>query len=179
MVSRKKKKGQDRKAKAASSGSSSRGVDVVSNQMRSLDLGPPTITLPDGSRQTIHCYHGAVGSPPLPGEHPIHQFMKDFDYNVLDAINESKDGPAVAVAHTCKIVTDVDCWQGLDSRKRLVTHLVSVGAEWRLAGNNYQSAVCAICILYMQFLVDVDMGRFSISDIEKSICRVCSFQVGT
>ena len=36
--------------------------------------------------KTMPCYHGVVGSPPLPNDHPIHQFVKDFDDAMIEAI---------------------------------------------------------------------------------------------
>ena len=104
----------------------------------------------------MRCYHGSIGSPQLPDDHLVHQFITDFDGLMAESIAK-KQGIAIKltneVVRASMIATRSECWQRDDLHQRLIIHLVSVGAEWRLAGNLPRAVACAICIMQMQYML--------------------------
>lgn len=164
MGNRKKKRGQERKAKAAAGGGNA--ASDLANQMRSLSL-------PGGS-DTMECYHGCPGAPPLPPGHPIHEFMNTFDELIREAIvkrgNRGGMDLTKEVTRAAIIATkDKSTWESIELRQRLVTHLISVGADWRLEGNLSRSQAYAICIMHMNFMLGAQLGNVLVSDIDKCV----------
>ena len=80
------------------------------------------------------------------------------------------------------IATRPECWQRgwevIDLYQRLIIHLVSVGAEWRLAGTGnslLRATVYAICIMQIQLMVDILKGKvgFSGNGIGRPAADIC------
>lgn len=63
----------------------------------------------------------------------------------------------------------VDLGGGMELHDRLITHLVSVGAEWILASNRPRAIAYAICIIKMQFLADTRRGKVRLSDMDRCV----------
>ncbi|KAL9178898.1 hypothetical protein ACHAXT_011871 [Thalassiosira profunda] len=67
---------------------------------------------------------------------------------------------------------DLSTWESVALRQRTVTHLISVGAEWRLNNNLSRAQAYSIfCVLQMQFLLDAQLGKVPPTDIVRCVSR--------